>query len=98
MRWDTARGTALTGIQHEVHLTTVSAYVELDEVQRTVDTSDEDVSAEHSQGTSEAAPHDITTIVNYMGETNTETEGGKDALSALYVALAKIFGRKPEDE
>ena len=35
---DTARDTALIGIQHEVHLTAASAYVETDEGRRTART------------------------------------------------------------
>ena len=52
---DTTRDTALIGIQHEVHLTAASAYVETDEGRRTANTSSEkEVTAEHSQGTPEA--------------------------------------------
>jgi len=36
-------------------------------------------------------------MVNYMGAANIETKEGKDALSAFYAALAKTFGRQPED-
>jgi len=30
-------------------------------------------------------------MVNYIGVTDVETEGGKDAISAIYTALIKIF-------
>jgi hypothetical protein len=36
-------------------------------------------------------------MVNYIGVADVETEGGKDAISAIYAALIKIFGRQPED-
>jgi hypothetical protein len=36
-------------------------------------------------------------MVNYIRATNIETEGGKDALSAFYAAMATILGGMPED-
>ena len=30
-------------------------------------------------------------MANYIGVTDVETEGGKDAISAIYTALIKIF-------
>ena len=85
-------------IQHEVDLISASAYVETDEGRHKDTSSEKEVTTEHSQGTPEAAPHAITTMVNYMGAANIETKEGKDALSAVYAALAKIFGRQTEDE
>ena len=94
---NTARGTAPTGIPHDVNPTAGSEYVETDKERCTANAIDKEVSAEHVQGTPEAAPHAITTMVDYMGAAGIETEGDKDALSAFYAALAKIFGRQPED-
>ena len=68
-----------------------------DEERRAAIASDTEISVEQSQETSETAePHAIT-MVNYIGVYDIETEGGKDALSSLHAALAKIFGRQPED-
>ena len=67
---DTARGTALIEIQP----TATSEYVEKDEERRTANASDNEVSVEHSQWTPEAAAHAITTMVNYIGATDIETE------------------------
>jgi len=53
--------------------------VETGEERRTPNANDKKVCAEHSQGTPEAAPHAITAMVNYMGETDIEAEGDKDS-------------------
>ena len=83
---DTACRTAPLGRQHEVQNTAGSAYVEMDEDWRAANASDKEVSVEHS--------HAITTMVNNIGVSDIETEGGKDVLSA---AMAKIYRRQPED-
>ena len=87
------------GTQQEVHLTIRERdqHMETDEDWHAANASDKGVSVEHSWGTPGAAPSAITTMVNYRGAADIETEGGKDALSAFYAALAKIFGRQPED-
>ena len=71
--------------------------METDEERRAAENSDKEASAAQSQETPEAAPHEITKMVNYMRATNIDTEGGKDTPSAFYVARAKISGRMPED-
>ena len=70
--------------------------MEKDEERHAAKASDKGVSVERSQGTPAAAPSAITAMVNYTGVTDIETEGGKDALSAIYAALAKISGRHPK--
>ena len=83
-------------MQHEFQLSAASEYVETVEERRAAEKSDKSASAEQSQETPIAAPHEITTMVNYIRATKVEKEGGKDALSAFYAAMAKIFGQ-PED-
>ena len=85
----TPRGTPLMGMQHGVHLTAASEYVETDEERRAAENSDKEVSAAQSQETPEAAPQEITTMVNYMRATNIDTEGGKDALSRFIRGMGK---------
>ena len=95
---DTAYGTTPWGRQQEVHHTAGPVYVDTDEERRASIASGTEVSVKQSQGASERAASDsITTMVNYIGVTDIETEGGKDALSSFHAALAKIFGRQPED-
>ena len=95
---DTACGTAPWGTEQEVNHTAGPIYVDTDEERRAAIASDTDVSVEQSQGTSEReAPHAITTMVNYIGVSDIVTEGGKDVLSSLHAAMAKIFRRQPED-
>ena len=95
---DTACETAPWGTQHEVNHTAGLLYVDTTEERRAVIASDTDLSVEQYQETSgRGAPHAITTMVNYIGVTDVEREGGKDAISAIYAALIKIFGRQPED-
>ena len=66
----------------------------MDEERLAVIASDTEVSMEQSQETSEReAPHAITTMINYIGISDIDTEGGKDKLSSLHAALAKIFRR-----
>jgi len=71
---NTARGTAPTGIPHDVNPTAGSEYVETDKERCTANAIDKEVSAEHVQGTPEVAPHAITTMVNYMETAGIETE------------------------
>jgi len=68
--------------------------VETDEERRTANASDKEVSVEHDQGTPEAAPHAITTMVNYMGAAGIETEGGKRTLHQL---ITRLLRRYPKD-
>ena len=94
---DTAQGGEITGMQHEFQFSAASEYVETVEERRAAENSDKSASKAQSQETQKAAPHEITTMVNYIRATNIETQGDKDALSAFYAAIAKIFGRQPED-
>ena len=74
-----------------------TAYVDTDEERRATNTSDKELSVAHSQGTPEEAPHAITTMVNYIGVTVTLNRREERTLSAFHAALAKIFGRQPQD-
>ena len=80
-------------MQHEFQLSVESEYVKTVEERRAAKNSDK----AQSQETPAAAPHEITTMVNYIRATNIETEGDKDALLSFHTTMAKIFGRMPED-
>ena len=51
--------------------------METDEELRAAENSDKEVSAAQSQGKPDPAPPEITTMVNYMGAANIETEEGR---------------------
>ena len=51
--------------------------MEIDEERRAAENSDKEVSAAQLQGKPEAAPPEITTMVNYTGAANIETEEGR---------------------
>ena len=85
-------------MQHEfIQLSAASEYVETVEERWAAKNSDKAVGKAQSHEKPAAAPYEITTMVNNIRAANTETEGGKDALLSFHTAMAKIFGRMPED-
>ena len=53
-------------MQHEFQLSTASEYVETVEERRAAENSDKSASAAQSQERPKAAPHEITTMVDYI--------------------------------
>ena len=65
-----------------------------DEERRAASACYKGVSVKHSQETPEAVPHAITTMVNYIGVTDIESEGARTRFSEDNPKMHKPFPRQ----